>query len=279
MKRPIDHVGFAGSDLDTLQESFADAGFETSYGGTHSNGITHMHLIGFGNRSYVELISKNDPDTVAPWWDDQIDADVGATAWAITVEDIAERTERLADAGFEVEGPTAFSRDRPDGKTVEWELSVVGGRPQGTPLPMLEMDRTPLEWRVEVTTEPESSGLVGLTDVVIGTDRFEATTEAMRRFFDGADAEIRTETAFGARIASIEGTPASVAEPIETDSWLTERIDSHDAELPCAYLLEAADIETVREQFAIEERTPWGDDTVYWFDIDVGGRFGAIDRS
>lgn len=279
MKRPIDHVGFAGSDLDTLEESFADAGFETFYGGTHSNGITHMYLIGFGNRSYIELISKNDPDGEAPWWDDQIDADVGATAWAITVDDIADRTDRLAGAGFAVEGPTTFSRDRPDGTTVEWDLTVVGGRPQGTPLPMLEMDHTPLEWRVEVTTDPETSGIFGLTDVVIGTDRFDETTEAMQRFFDGADVTISEAEAFGARVASIEGTPASVAEPLDDDSWLADRVERYDEELPCAYLLEATDIEAVREQFEIEERTPWGEDTVHWFDIDVGGRLGAIDRS
>lgn len=207
MKRPIDHVVFAGQDLDALQESFEAAGFETAYGGTHSNGITHMHLIGFGNRSYIELISKNDPDGTAPWWNEQIDSDAGATAWSITVDDIAERSEELAAEGIEIEGPTKFSRDRPDGKSVEWELTIVGGRPQGTPLPMLEMDHTPLEWRVDITTDPETTGIMGLTDVVIGTDRFDETVDAFEEFYDGAEAEIRREEPFGARSPRSRGRP------------------------------------------------------------------------
>ncbi|MFO7926865.1 MAG: VOC family protein [Halobacteriota archaeon] len=279
MKRPIDHVVFAGRDLDVLQESFEAAGFETAYGGTHSNGITHMHLIGFGNRSYIELISKNDPNGTAPWWNEQIDSDAGATAWSITVDDIAARSEELAAEGIDIEGPTKFSRDRPDGKSVEWELTIVGGRPQGTPLPMLEMDHTPLEWRVDITTDPKTTGIMGLTDVVIGTDRFDETVEAFEEFYDGAEAEIRREEAFGARVASIGGTAATIAEPLEDDSWLAERIDRHDALLPCAFLVEATDVDALEEQFEIDEQTAWGDDTVYWFDVDIDGRFGSIDRS
>ncbi len=279
MKRPIDHVVFAGSDLDALQKAFSDAGFETAYGGTHSNGITHMHLVGFGNRSYIELISKNDPEGAAPWWDDQIDADAGSTAWSITVDDIAAESERLAAEGFEIEGPTAFSRSRPDGTDVEWELSIVGGRPQGTPLPMLEMDHTPLEWRVDITTDPDTSGLLGLTDVLIGTDDLERTVELFDAFYDGPEVETRTEEAFGARVASIEGSPATIAEPLSDDSWLADRIERHDALLPCGFLIEATDVDAVREEFRIDDTTAWGEDTVHWFDIDVGGRLGAIDRS
>lgn len=279
MERPIDHVVFAGRDLDALQETFSNAGFETSYGGTHSNGITHMHLVGFGNRSYIELISKNDPDGRAPWWNDQIDANAGTTAWSITVDDIEAESERLAEDGFEIEGPTKFSRARPDGTDVEWELSIVGGRPQGTPLPMLEMDHTPLEWRVDVTTDPDTTGLSGLSDVVIGTDDLEGTVDTFRNFYDGANAETRREAAFGARVASIEGTPATVAEPLGSDSWLADRVDAHEETLPCAFLIEATDPAAVRDQFRIDEETPWGDDTVHWFDLDVGGRLGAIDRS
>ena len=279
MSRPIDHVVFAASDLDALRDAFEAAGFETTYGGTHSNGITHMHLIGFGNRSYVELISKNDPDGTAPWWNDQIDADAGATAWSITVDDIDAESERLADEGFEIEGPSEFSRGRPDGKTVEWELAIVGARPQGTPLPMLEMDHTPLEWRVEVTADPDATGLMGLTDVVIGTDQFEETVRRFETFFGDAKAQIREEEAFEARIASFDGTPASVAEPLSVDSWLADRIDAHPNPLPCAFLVEATDVSAVQDRFRIADRTAWGDDTVYWFDVDVAGRFGAIDRS
>lgn len=279
MKRPIDHVVFAGQDLEKLQKEFSAAGFNTSYGGVHSNGITHMYLIGFGNRSYIELISKNDLEGEAPWWDKQIDEDIGATAWSISVEDIEAESERLAANGFEIEGPTEFSRARPDGTDVKWELSIVGGRPQGTPLPMLEMDHTPLEWRVDITMDPEETGLEGLTDVVIGAKDLEATIEMFQTFYNGNEVEIRRDESLDARIASINGTAASIAEPCSSDSPVADRVARQDEVLPYAFLIEATDISVVKNQFRIEERIPWGDDTVYWFDIDVGGRLGAIDRS
>lgn len=279
MSRPIDHVVFAADDLDSLEESFAGAGFETAYGGTHSNGITHMHLIGFGNLSYVELISKNDPDGTAPWWNDQIDTNAGASAWSVTVDDIDNESDRLADEGFEIEGPTKFSRERPDGTTVEWELAIVGGRPQGTPIPMLEMDHTPLEWRVEVTTDPDTSGLMGLTEVVIGTDELEETVDGLETFFGTSATQTREEDALEAQVVSFDDAPVAVAEPLAADSWLANRIESSQTPLPCAFLVDATDVAAVREQFRIAEETAWGDDTVYWIDIDVGGRFGAVDRS
>ncbi|SDK57012.1 VOC family protein [Natronorubrum texcoconense] len=279
MSRPIDHVVFAADDLDSLEESFASAGFETAYGGTHSNGITHMHLIGFGNLSYVELISKNDPDGTAPWWNDQIDTNAGASAWSVTVDDIDEESDRLADEGFEIEGPTKFSRERPDGTSVEWELAIVGGRPQGTPIPMLEMDHTPLEWRVEVTTDPETSGLMGLTEVVIGTDQLEETVQGLETFFGTSSTQTREDDTLEAQVVSFDDAPVAVAEPLATDSWLADRVESNHTPLPCAFLVDATDVAAVREQFRIAEETAWGDDTVYWFDIDVGGRFGAVDRS
>ena len=281
MTRSIDHVVFAADNLETVRQSFEAAGFETFYGGTHSNGVTHMHLIGFGNLSYVELISKNDLEKTAPWWDEQIDTNAGATAWSITVEDIEAESERLADEGFEIEGPTKFSRERPDGTVVEWELAVVGERPQGTPLPMLEMDHTPLEWRVTVTAAPETTGLMGLTDVVIGTnpERFEETVEGFKQFLGDAEPTVYENEPFGARIASFEDSPAAIAEPLDTDSWLSERVNAHDTLLPCAFLVEATDIETVKQQFELDGETSWENGTVHWFDVDVGGRFGAIDRS
>ncbi len=279
MQRPIDHAVFAGRDLGALEETFSAAGFETSYGGTHSNGVTHMHLVGFGNRSYIELISKNDLSKYAPWWNDQIDADTGTTAWSISVDDIESESQRLTIEGLAVEGPTGYARSRPDGTDVKWDLSFLGDRPRGSPLPMLEMDHTPLEWRVDITIDPASAGLSGLTDVVIGTDDLESTVGRYQSLYPGTDVEDRREVGFGARVASIEDTPVTVAEPLDTDSWLADRVAAHESLLPCAFLIEATDPNAVQDQFDIGEQTPWGETTVSWFDIDVGGRLGAVDRS
>ena len=57
----IDHVTIAGSTLATLEAGFAAIGLTTDYGGPHSNGVTHMSLLGFDDGSYIELISSMQP--------------------------------------------------------------------------------------------------------------------------------------------------------------------------------------------------------------------------
>lgn len=277
MTRTIDHVTFAGRDLEAMRAAFEAAGFEPVYGGTHSNGITHMYLVGFDDRSYVELISKNDPEATAPWWDEQIDADAGAAAWAVPSADIAADSQRLADAGFEVDGPEAFSRDRPDGGVVEWELTAVGSGEQGTTYPMLIMDHTPLDRRVDVTAPAAETGLAGLATTVVGTDSFGSTVRGFERYFDVERAADVEQPGFGARVVRFDDAPVAVAEPLDDDSWLADRIDSLGT-LPCAYLLEPADLEAALDRFAVGESTDWNGDAAHWFDVDIGGRLGVLER-
>ena len=61
----IDHVTIAGPRLEAMQAAFAGLGFTTDYGGPHSNGITHMALLGFRDGSYIELISSLEPGRMA----------------------------------------------------------------------------------------------------------------------------------------------------------------------------------------------------------------------
>ncbi len=62
----LDHVTLAATNLDTLVEGFSAAGMTLDYGGAHSNGITHMSLLGFSDGSYIELISTVTPGVPAP---------------------------------------------------------------------------------------------------------------------------------------------------------------------------------------------------------------------
>ena len=51
MDLKIDHVTIAGSDLSKMRDAFASLGLVSEYGGAHSNGITHMALLGFEDGS------------------------------------------------------------------------------------------------------------------------------------------------------------------------------------------------------------------------------------
>lgn len=120
---------------------------------------------------------------------------------------------------------------------------------------------------------------MGLTEVIIGTNELEETVDRLGMFFDTSSTETREEDGLNAKVISFNDAPVSVAKPLATDSWLADRIESNQTPLPCAFLVDATDVVSVQEQFKINEETSWGDDTVYWFDLDVGGRLGAIDRS
>jgi hypothetical protein len=239
-----------------------------------------MALVGFEDGSYVELISKTKPDETAPWWDREIDDDAGASAWAVPSEDIASDSTRLREDGFEVDGPQAFSRERPDDKLVEWELTKVGTGSQGGTYPMLIMDHTPLERRVTVTADVETTGLGGVETTVLATPTgsFENYVDGFERFFETEHSSLVEDTSFGGRVARFEDAPVAVATPLGQSSWLADRVDQFGA-IPCAYLLDVADAETVLDRFAIDETTDWGGGSVHWFDVDEGGAMGAIDRA
>ena len=57
----IDRVVFAWAHLEALAGAFASVGLTTDYGGIHTNGATHMATLGFGDGSYLELISVRQP--------------------------------------------------------------------------------------------------------------------------------------------------------------------------------------------------------------------------
>ena len=78
----IDHVTIAASRLEAAASAFAAAGLDTEYGGHHSNGATHMSLLGFEDGSYIELVSVVRPGLQAPRWQAHIAHDVGPCAWA-----------------------------------------------------------------------------------------------------------------------------------------------------------------------------------------------------
>jgi len=79
----------------------------------------------------------------------------------------------------------------------------------------------------------------------------------------------------GVMVAHFGDAPVAVAMPASNDSWLAARINQHGT-LPCMFLLNGEDMETVRTRFKIADVTDWAGDVVYWLDIDVGGRIGIV---
>ncbi|WP_058365211.1 VOC family protein [Haloparvum sedimenti] len=231
----IDHVTVAGRDLDRLTEAFEAAGFPVAYGGQHSNGVTHMAIVGFRDGSYVELISTLEDGAASPWWDSAIRENGGPCAWAVGVDDVAARTATLRDRGVPVDGPAAFQREREDGTLVEWDLTYLEDGDPGARLPFLIEDRTPRERRVQPTGDLASSPVQGVDTVVIGVPDLDDSVKAFETAFDAAEPTRSACEDLDATVASFPGLPVALARP-RGDGWLADRVERFGAS-PAAYLL------------------------------------------
>jgi hypothetical protein len=235
MKLQIDHVTVAGRDLDRLADAFDGADLDTEYGGRHSNGVTHMAVVGFRDGSYIELISSVDPDEESPWWNGPIHGDGGPCAWAIRVDDIETVSADLADRGITVDGPNQYERVREDGTRVEWDLTTLGEGELGSTLPFLISDRTPRERRVQPTGRLADSPIRGVDTVILGVPDIEAAIEEFEMAFDMSDPHRGEDQTLSATVASYPNQPVALAEPRE-EGWLADRLASFGPR-PVAYLL------------------------------------------
>ncbi len=275
----VDHVTIAGANLSQLQDAFATVGLQTEYGGAHSNGVTHMALIGFDDGSYIELMSTISADQRnIPIWKEHIVRDGGPCGWAARCDDVAAELKRLAAAGLAVQGPFPGSRQRPDGKTAAWSLGFIGDQPPGSVLPFIIQDTAPRQNRVEPSPSVTGSELRGVALVVIAVSDLAESISLYRRAYDWPAPWIREDQEFGAELAHFLGTPVVLATPASADNWLAKRIDRF-GESPCAYLIGTGSFPTTARRFGLDWTTPWFGRLVAWFDpADLNGtRLGLIE--
>jgi len=277
----IDHVTISGSDLDRLQDRFAGVGLFTDYGGPHSNGITHMALLGFDDGSYIELISTIDPEERSPIWDAAIRGDSGPCGWAIRTDDVADEARRLRGLGVDVEGPLVLGRDTPDGERAEWEMAITGGATPGATLPFVLRDITSRQVRVRPSAWAVGSELLGIDTVVLGVRDLERQAARFRMLYDlteptAGDAEMQR-----ARLLGFPDAPVALASPSGPGGWLAARLEWF-GELPCAYLIASADMAASAKRFAasVARLGTWFGRRVLWLEPDRlgGSRIGIVER-
>ncbi|MFQ5937467.1 MAG: VOC family protein, partial [Acidiferrobacterales bacterium] len=265
MKLKIDHVTIAGSRLEPLQQAFADAGLTTDYGGPHSNNITHMSLLGFDDGSYIELISTLAPGQHSPWWHEHIVGDGGPCAWALEVDNVATEVQRVSALGVAVDGPHHYSRQRPDGTLIEWDLAVLGDQGMGALLPFIIKDRTPRHYRVSPSASVVNSELTGVATVVLGVRELEQAVALFRKVYNLPSPEYQESPDFGTVLARFGAQPLTLAAPLGSQGWLSARL-ARFGETPCAYLLGTRDIRKSAERFRLCKTKAWFSQDVAWFD-------------
>jgi Glyoxalase-like domain len=255
----IDHVSIGWSDLRVLQDEFAAAGMATEYGGPHSSGQTHMSILGFRDGSYIELISTVRPKSETVIWKKQIEGDGGPCAWCVAVDDIAQEVAKARRLGISASGPSDYTRKRPDGVLVEWELGFLGDGEAGSTLPFLIKDKTPREFRVKPSTSVAGSvaSLRGVGVVVLAVQDLQASSSLFQKFYGWREPEISREHMAGATLACFAGSPVVLAAP-DGQGWLSERLAAFGPS-PCAFLVDADDLDAAGKQHPLSPRGGWFD--------------------
>jgi hypothetical protein len=276
----IDHVTIAATNLATLEENFARVGLRTEYGGPHSNGATHMALLGFDDGSYIELIALLAADRASPLWQDAITGDAGPCAWAVDPGVVADEAARVAALGVPVRGPQSLNRLRPDGRLVEWDLAFPGDGQPGNLLPFIIHDRTPRDWRVQPSPAVHGSELTGIAMVVLGVADSQSASNLFQTVYSWTETATQDDPLFGATLTHFPGTPVTLATPLSGGDWLAERLRRF-GPLPCAFLIGTKDMATSVRRFSLGEPHEWFGHELRWFDpTQIGGLWlGMIEHS
>jgi len=267
---PIDHVTVAGSDIRKLQAGLAAIGIPSLYGGAHLNNTTEMALAPLPDGAYLELMALRqnaDPRLAGQHeWARFLKGDAGPCAWALRERDLPAEIRRLKAAGIPVSEPVAGGRERPDGVRLDWQTSDVGDGVRGAFFPFLIHDLTSRDLRAFPQGKPSDGDFRGISRVVIAVRDLDAAIARYRRAYALPEPLRESDRGFGAHLATFAGAPVVLAQPLDSASWLSLRLDRF-GESPCAFVLAAARPERYRAQ----SRTSWFGVEISWFDTEKLG--------
>jgi hypothetical protein len=124
----LDHVLLGCNDLDRgIDFVQQHTGVRAAFGGVHPGRGTHNALLSLGQRRYLEVIAP-DPqqEHVEPFAKLQVDglkelASPRLIGWAAHLGDLEKFAIRLQEASIPFVGPRPGSRQRPDGKLLQWK--------------------------------------------------------------------------------------------------------------------------------------------------------------
>jgi hypothetical protein len=277
----VDHASICGQDLDALQAAFTDAGLKPDYGGPHTTGGTHMAYLGFDDGSYLELIAPQTPGSAeASPWGKLLAANAGPCAWAVSSDDIQKEVDRLKSAGMTTDGPIKGSRKRPsDALAIEWQTAHVGGGTPGSTLPFVIEDRTPREWRVQVSNSVKGSPLAGIDLVVVAVNDMKAAVDQFRKAYGWSEPLTENHGDFGAKMSYFPGEPVLLVSPLDGKSWINERLQKY-GQTPVAILVATQDFDGAVKKYRLSGNKTWFGQRVAWFDSNKlkGARLGVIGR-
>lgn len=176
MLRGIDHIVIVVADLEKAARDYEKLGFTVVPGGKHPVG-SHNVLISFADGSYIEIISYYRPSPDHRWWK-PLQTGEGLVDFCMQTDDLIGDTQKLRDAGVNINDPVPWSRTRPDGYELKWLLSLARQGHRGV-APFLIQDITPREERIPQKFD-HPNGANGIGNLTVGVEEVDAT----RRWYE-----------------------------------------------------------------------------------------------
>lgn len=119
----LDHILFGCSDLDEgISFVRKRLGVTAAFGGVHPRRGTHNALLSLGEKHYLEIIAPDPQQSGAPDHYGLLKlTEPRLVGWAAHPGDLNQFAARLRDASIAFDGPTPGSRQRPDGRLLQWK--------------------------------------------------------------------------------------------------------------------------------------------------------------
>ena len=156
----LDHIVHFVAQPEQSMAQLQNEGFHVVNGGKHEAWGTYNALSYF-DLSYIELIgifdeqlfveAAKEPHTLHESYE-KTKRKNGFTRFAIRTTTIEEDAKKFSAAGYEVNGPSQFSRTREDGSVVSWQLLHIGSPNTKMDLPFfIQWDQPDSKRREEYT--------------------------------------------------------------------------------------------------------------------------------
>ena len=186
----LDHIILAAPDLEAGVADFAQStGLTPVAGGEHPGLGTANALVSLSSHTYLEIIGPSPEAT-----EENLGGRLATLAapqligYALSTTDLGGAAAGLGNAGLEVLGPAAGSRETPDGHTLQWQALAIGGHDFGGYLPFL------IDWGNSPHPAMTSPGGVNVRSFKVQHPRGDELAHICRDVL-GADLEISTAEA------------------------------------------------------------------------------------
>jgi hypothetical protein len=201
----LDHLILGIADLNRGIEWMQEmTGVRAAIGGSHPGVGTRNALLSLGNRQYLEIMSIDPAQKQAGTWAVLVrDLTVPQLImWAAATNDIAAIFHKAQDAGYEIDGPNAGSRVKPEGGILNWKtLNVINEFSAAIPFF--------IEWGAGMAhpseDSPEGCGLQSLEMEHPEPDR-------VRKMLRALGVEVTVKRGSKARLRAVLRTPRGMVE-------------------------------------------------------------------